>query len=147
MGKGDVPATVLFVGEGPGKSEDLMGIPFCGASGVLLHAAIDAVNTQRISTYFANILACRPCDEHKGPNRPPTLVEAAKCQPRLEQISALVKPEVVILLGKVTQKFGKILFPDAYHLMHPAYILRVGGQRSPTFRIFKRQLQEIFDAV
>lgn len=154
IGRGSVPADILIVGEAPGKSEDLLGIPFVGRSGRLLdHAIIKAASFAKISKrdipsyYITNVVQCRPTDVKGGPNRPPTPEEAWSCWVNLERVYKQVKPKRVVLLGKVAEQHCKKLFPGALVLPHPAFILRVGGISSPEFRRFAISLSEVFREV
>jgi uracil-DNA glycosylase family 4 len=149
FGRGKLPAKLLFVGEAPGKSEDLTGEPFIGPSGRLLNAAIDlgckfAGITEAPSYFITNVVACRPTDEMNGDNRQPTQEEAWCCWKRLEKTFSDVNPQRVVLLGQVAKQALKKAFPDAIHLPHPAYLLRLGGIGCPAFTAFARDLSAIF---
>lgn len=100
-GVGDRNATWLFVGEGPGFYEDQQGEPFVGASGKLLDNMLSAIALKRGSNaYIANIVKCRATD-NSGKDRAPTPDEAASCHPYLEQQIALIKPKIIIAVGRV----------------------------------------------
>lgn len=149
FGRGTLPAKVLFIGEAPGKTEDLMGIPFVGPSGRLLEAAIaQAVSyagLKKTPSYFiTNTIACRPTDSPNGENRPPLEHEILACWKRLERTYTDINPEKVILLGKVAKTAVLRSFPQALCLPHPLYILRLGGMESPAFTTFCRDLAELF---
>lgn len=151
-GRGDVPADILFVGEAPGKSEDLRGEPFVGPSGKLLALAMDAARKmaglEKLPTYhIANVVRCRPTDSKGGSNREPTAQEAWACWPFLKKVLAEVKPKQVIFLGKIPEKYCKAAMPGGIYLYHPAYILRNGGERSSQWREFVRRLSEIFTEI
>jgi len=87
-------AKLMFVGEAPGRDEDLRGIPFVGRAGQLLDKMIAAMEMKREEVYICNVLKCRPPE-----NRTPTPEEVAQCRPYLEQQVALVRPVVVCALG------------------------------------------------
>ncbi len=87
-------AKLMFVGEAPGRDEDLRGIPFVGRAGQLLDKMIAAIDMQREEIYICNVLKCRPPD-----NRTPAPEEVAQCRPYLEQQVALVRPVVICALG------------------------------------------------
>jgi DNA polymerase len=90
----------LFVGEGPGRSEDLEGEPFVGPAGKLLDNMLKAMQLARgVDTYIANIVKCRPVDAD-GSDRPPVQNEVAACRPFLERQIDLIKPTVIVVLGK-----------------------------------------------
>jgi DNA polymerase len=87
-------ARLMFVGEAPGRDEDLQGVPFVGRAGQLLTKMIEAIQMERADVYIANVLKCRPPE-----NRTPIPTEVEKCLPYLEQQIALVKPDLIVALG------------------------------------------------
>jgi uracil-DNA glycosylase len=96
FGVGAQDAPWLFVGEGPGADEDAQGEPFVGQAGKLLDAILSASGLQRgREVYIANVVKCRPPG-----NRTPTLDEAAACAPYLDRQIDLVKPKIIVALGK-----------------------------------------------
>lgn len=100
LGAGDQNAKWLFVGEGPGRNEDLQGEPFVGVAGKLLDNLLVSMGLRRgENAYIANIVKCRPTDAN-GDDRPPTAEEAAACLPYLERQIALIQPAVIVALGK-----------------------------------------------
>src|SRR5438046_9391382 len=94
---GDGPATgrIMIVGEAPGQNEDLQGEPFVGAAGKLLDQLLGGIGLSRADVFITNILKCRPPG-----NRDPQPLEVEACSPYLEQQQRLIKPEVVLLLGR-----------------------------------------------
>ena len=99
-GEGDPHARVMFVGEGPGQEEDRQGRPFVGRSGELLTRMIQAIGLERSEVYICNIVKCRPPQ-----NRNPEPDEASACLPYLRGQVALVRPEIVVLLGRVACQY------------------------------------------
>jgi DNA polymerase len=100
FGVGDPKARWLFVGEGPGRNEDFQGEPFVGPAGKLLDNMFAAMALKRgDNTYIANIVKCRPTDAAKG-DRPPAAEEMDACLPYLERQIALIKPAIIVALGK-----------------------------------------------
>lgn len=100
FGVGDEKAKWLFIGEGPGRNEDLRGEPFVGQAGKLLDNMLLAMGLKRgENAYIANIVKCRATDE-SGKDRPPTAEETTACMPYLERQIALIQPTVLIALGK-----------------------------------------------
>lgn len=152
VGEGSLPAKLLFIGEAPGKNEDLMGRPFIGPSGKLLRSAIEFA-TKRAgldetpSMFISNVVACRPTDEKFGPNRPPKSDEVWACWRRLTKVFEVCKPERVVLLGKSAQEHCAELAPEALKLPHPAWILRMGSKESPEYRRFTRHLAEMMKSI
>jgi DNA polymerase len=136
---GDPHAEVMFVGEGPGREEDLVGEPFVGRSGKLLDRLMqEELGIERSRCYIANVVKCRPPE-----NRDPTAPEIEACRPYLETQIDLIDPRVVVTLGNFaarllldTTQGIKALRGRSYpfrrgHLVptyHPAFALRSGGQ-------------------
>ncbi len=134
FGSGNKNADLMFIGEAPGESEDLQGLPFVGRSGQLLDKYLDAINLKREDTYIANILKCRP-----PKNRDPKPQEEEACIDYLRRQLTLVNPKVIVCLGriaamriikpdfKITQEHGKWFKKGDYLISavyHPAAILR-----------------------
>lgn len=96
FGTGDPDADLMFVGEGPGAEEDRQGLPFVGPAGELLDKIIAAIGLRREQVYIANVVKCRPPG-----NRDPQPDEAGACRPYLDRQIELVRPRVVVALGRV----------------------------------------------
>lgn len=134
FGSGNPNADIMFIGEAPGKQEDLSGVPFVGRAGQLLDKYLYAIDIKREDVYIANILKCRPPQ-----NRDPRTDEEEACIDYLREQVKLVDPKVIVCLGriaaaklikpdfKITQehgtwfKKGKYLITAVYH---PAALLR-----------------------
>ena len=147
FGVGDRKAKWLFVGEGPGYNENLQGEPFVGAAGHLLDNMMRGLDMQRgENTFIANVVKCRPTDA-QGKDRPPTPQEAGACLPYLKRQIELIKPGVIVALGKtaavsllsldpetaVGQLRGKVHRYAGVPLVatyHPAYLLRKPIEKS-----------------
>jgi len=99
-GEGNPGADLMFIGEGPGRDEDLQGRPFVGRSGELLTRMIHAIGLEREQVYICNVVKCRPPQ-----NRNPEPDEANACLNYLRAQVALVRPKVVVLLGKVACRY------------------------------------------
>jgi DNA polymerase len=95
FGEGDVDAKIFFIGEGPGENEDLTGRPFVGRAGQLLDKMIVAMGLTREQVYIANVVKCRPPQ-----NRTPLPDEVATCTPYLERQLNIVRPRVIVTLGR-----------------------------------------------
>jgi len=134
FGVGDRTAQWMFVGEAPGEQEDLKGEPFVGRAGQLLDEMIKAIGLSREEVYIANVLKCRPPN-----NRDPAPVEATACETYLVSQVALVKPAILIAVGRIaaqhllktTVAIGKLrgIVHDYQSIplvvtYHPAYLLR-----------------------
>ncbi len=155
IGQGTIPADILFIGEGPGKTEDLKGIPFIGASGKLFREALSFASMSKsqyaasppVSYYITNIVSCRPTESRQGANRPPLPEEANSCLERLLMLESYVKPKEVVLLGKEASKYCLKHWPFAHELRHPAYVLRRGGRESTEYRQFLQGLLHVVSSV
>ena len=150
FGTGDEKAKWLFIGEGPGRNEDLQGEPFIGPAGKLLDNMLSAMGLKRgDNAYIANIVKCRPTGAD-GRDRPPTPEEAAACRPYLERQIALIQPAILIALGKtaglslvggnpdtpVSQLRGKVHRYNGLPLVvtyPPAYLLRKLADKAKTW--------------
>jgi uracil-DNA glycosylase len=135
FGEGDPNAKIFFIGEGPGENEDLTGRPFVGRAGQLLDKMIAAMGLSREQVYIANIVKCRPPQ-----NRVPAPDEVATCTPYLERQLNIVRPTVIVTLGRPATAYmlndpkltmgrsrgrwhewrGVKLMPT----FHPSYVLR-----------------------
>jgi len=106
VGEGNHQAKIIFVGEGPGASEDRTGHPFCGAAGKILDELLNSVGIKREEVYICNILKCRPPE-----NRNPQKEEVEACTPYLERQIEIIKPRIICTLGNfstayVLEKYG-----------------------------------------
>ena len=134
FGVGNRKAEWMFIGEAPGEQEDLQGEPFVGRAGQLLNEMIRAIGLKREDAYIANVLKCRP-----PKNRDPAPEEAAACEAYLKDQLALVRPRIIIAVGRIAaQNLLKTATPigklrgqvhDYEHIplvvtYHPAYLLR-----------------------
>lgn len=95
FGVGNASADLMFVGEAPGRDEDLQGIPFVGRAGQLLTLMLQAINLKREEVFIANVLKCRPPN-----NRDPQLEEIEQCEPYLLQQIELISPKLIVTLGR-----------------------------------------------
>lgn len=154
FGQGATHAEVMLVGEGPGANEDEQGLPFVGKSGQLLDHYLEAVDLSRDkNVYIANIVKCRPPQ-----NRDPLPEESAACMPWLRQQFQLIRPKIVVCLGRVaaqrmldpgfsiSRDHGKFfdkqgtLFMATYH---PAALLRYPDNKPAVFGDFVALRQKI----
>jgi len=135
FGVGNESAPWLFVGEGPGADEDEQGEPFVGQAGKLLDGMLAAIGIARgREAYIANVVKCRPPG-----NRTPTAEEAQACAPYLDRQIELIKPRLIVALGKsaamrllgsdasLASQRGKVHGYKGTPLVvtyHPAYLLR-----------------------
>jgi DNA polymerase len=134
FGVGNPNADLMFVGEAPGADEDVQGEPFVGRAGQLLTKIIESIDLTREEVYIANVIKCRPPG-----NRNPEPDEVAQCQPFLFRQIDVIRPRVIVALGKfaaqclleTTEPITRIrgreyTYRDAVLIptYHPAYLLR-----------------------
>jgi len=147
FGDGSQQAALMFIGEGPGRDEDLQGVPFVGAAGQLLTRMIQAMQLDRTEVYIANIVKCRP-----PRNRMPEAVEAQTCLPYLRRQIELLKPTVIVTLGATPLQFllGKSSISrergtwaeyngiPVMPTYHPAYLLRAPERKGEVWADLKQ---------
>ena len=151
-GHGSAESEVVFIGEAPGRNEDIKGVPFVGAAGKFLDEMLGIIRLKREDVYIANTVKCRPPE-----NRDQLPEEKNICYPwLLEQIKCL-QPKLIVTLGKhsmelflpnqkISEIHGKALrreIPELgkcifYTLYHPAAALYNGGMRETLIKDFKR---------
>lgn len=143
FGVGNREAQWLVIGEAPGADEDARGEPFVGRAGQLLNAMLLAAGQPRERVYIANVLKCRPPN-----NRDPRPEEASNCEPFLQRQIALIRPRVILAVGRIAaqnllkcdtpigklrgrvHRYGDIPLVVTYH---PAYLLRSPGEKRKTW--------------
>jgi uracil-DNA glycosylase family 4 len=144
FGVGNMDADWLIIGEAPGAEEDRRGEPFVGRAGQLLDEMLRAAGQSRNQVFIANILKCRPPN-----NRDPEADEAIACRGYLERQIALLKPKIILAVGRVAaqqlletdipvgklrgkvHQFGDIPMVVTYH---PAYLLRSPTQKRKSWQ-------------
>jgi len=149
FGVGSQTADWLIVGEAPGAEEDRQGEPFVGRAGQLLNSMLRAIGLAREQVYIANVLKCRPPG-----NRDPSASEAAECLPYLEQQIALLKPKIMLAVGRIASqnllrtevtlgrlrqqvhRFGLSQVPLVV-TYHPAYLLRTPADKRKAWEDLK----------
>ncbi len=154
FGVGNPNARLMFIGEGPGRDEDLQGEPFVGRAGQLLTDIITkGMALKREDVYIANVVKCRPPD-----NRNPEPDEVASCEPFLRKQIDLVCPEIIVALGKfavqtllqskvpITRLRGNWHTYHGIKLMptfHPAYLLRNPADKKLVWEDIKKVIKEM----
>ena len=148
FGVGNPDADLMFVGEAPGADEDVQGEPFVGRAGQLLTKIIEAIGMFRGDVYIANVIKCRPPG-----NRNPEPDEVERCEPFLFRQIDVVKPRVIVALGKfaaqsllktndpITRIRGREYTYRSAILMptyHPAYLLRNPSAKREVWEDMKR---------
>src|SRR5690606_27624052 len=148
---GNPQARLMFVGEAPGRDEDIEGLPFVGRSGQLLDRMIAAIGRDRTSAYIANVIPWRPPG-----NRDPSPLETEICRPFIERQIELVAPKVLVTLGNPSTKLllrtqtgimrmrgtwsvhatGSGMEIPTMPTLHPAYLLRNPAHKKLAWRDF-----------
>lgn len=151
-GDGNPDADIMFIGEAPGKNEDLQGKPFVGAAGKFLNEMLASVNLKREDIYIGNIVKYRPPN-----NRDPLPQEIADCAEWLAEQIKLIDPKIIVTLGrhalehfipgkKISEVHGQAFrrfFPDIgervfFALYHPAAALYNGSMRATLIKDFQK---------
>lgn len=153
FGEGSPQARLMFVGEAPGRDEDLQAKPFVGRAGKLLTKIIEAMGLKREEVYIANILKDRP-----PANRNPQDEEIKACVPYLKEQIKIIQPEVICALGTfaaqrlleletpISKLRGKFFLYEGINFMptyHPAYLLRNPKEKSAVWSDMKLIMQEL----
>jgi uracil-DNA glycosylase len=153
FGVGNPNADLMFIGEAPGRDEDLKGEPFVGRAGQLLTDIIKAMKLSREQVYIANVIKCRPPE-----NRNPEPDELEACRPFIQRQVRLIQPRVIVTLGRfglqsLTEKAysissvrGQWLEYDGIKLMptyHPAYLLRNPAAKKDVWADMKKVMTEL----
>jgi uracil-DNA glycosylase len=154
FGVGNPRAEVMFIGEGPGRDEDLQGEPFVGRAGQMLtDIIVKGMGLKREDVYIANVIKCRPPE-----NRNPEPDEVESCEPFLLKQIELVRPRIIIGLGKfAVQTLLKTKVPitrlrGLWHefngikimpTLHPAYLLRNPGDKKLVWEDIKKVIKEL----
>ncbi len=141
---GSSDAELMFIGEAPGRDEDVQGVPFVGAAGQLLTKMIQAMKLKRADVYICNVLKDRPPG-----NRTPSPEEMAACLPFLEKQIEIVQPRIICVLGSVAAKGlfgpqvsitrirGQIMEFQGIRVVptfHPAYLLRNPSAKTDSWK-------------
>ncbi len=147
LGEGNRQASIMFIGEGPGRQEDLQGRPFVGPAGQLFDKMLRAIDLTRDDVYIANIVKCRP-----PRNREPSEEEANRCLPYLRRQVYLIRPSIIVCLGatalkyvidkdaRITKVRGQWYERKGYFLTstyHPAALLRDPQKKYEAWEDFK----------
>jgi len=153
FGSGNPKASLVFVGEGPGRREDEQGEPFVGEAGLLLNRILFAMGLEREDVYICNVIKCRPPQ-----NRNPEADEIAACEPFLKRQLDAINPDVLVALGKfaaqtlledkppISKLRGEWRSYNGIDLMptfHPAYLLRNPAHKRELWQDMKQVMQRL----
>ncbi|WP_031437997.1 uracil-DNA glycosylase [Methylobacter tundripaludum] len=153
FGSGNKNADWMIIGEGPGQNEDLQGLPFVGNAGLLLTEMLRAIGLDREEVFITNIVKCRP-----PANRDPQPIEIETCKPYLMRQIALLKPKIIVVLGRIAAQAllntdepisklrGKIHALNDTPVVvvyHPAYLLRSMLDKRKAWADLKLALQTV----
>ena len=152
-GVGNPNADLMFIGEAPGRDEDIQGEPFVGRAGQLLTDIIKAMKLTRDDVYIANVIKCRPPE-----NRNPELDELESCRPYIRRQIEIIQPRVIVTLGRfalqsLTEKSHAIAAVRGQWLdyngikvlptYHPAYLLRNPAAKKDVWADMKKVMAEL----
>ena len=152
-GVGNPNADLMFIGEAPGRDEDLQGEPFVGRAGQLLTDIIKAMKLSRDDVYIANVIKCRPPE-----NRNPEPDELDACRPYIRQQVEIIQPRVIVTLGRfalqsltekgyaISSTRGQWLDYNGVKVMptyHPAYLLRNPAAKKEVWADMKKVMAEL----
>lgn len=153
FGTGNPKADLMFIGEAPGREEDLQGKPFVGRAGQLLTDIIKAMKLSRDDVYIANVIKCRPPE-----NRNPEADELDACRPFIRRQVELIRPRVIVTLGRfglqsltgkaysISDVRGKWLDYNGIKVMptyHPAYLLRNPAAKKEVWNDMKKVMSAL----
>jgi uracil-DNA glycosylase len=153
FGSGSAHAQLVFVGEGPGRDEDIQGLPFVGRAGKLLTQMIEAMGLKRDEVYICNVVKCRPPE-----NRAPEPDEMETCSPFLYRQLAVIQPKAVVCLGaiafqalygakqSISRLRGQWLEFRGIPMMatyHPAYLLRNPNAKGEVWEDLKKVMAHL----
>lgn len=138
-GHGDFLARVLFIGDPPTETEDLLGKCFVGASGEIMKKMIIKSCLNDVGCYFMNCIQCRPCTRKGGEYCEPTNLQMLTCRNTIVSIISKVNPMVIVNVGDFSKKYYK----SKYSIIHPMIIARTGGIASPYYQDTVLKLQKI----
>jgi uracil-DNA glycosylase len=152
-GVGNPNADLMFIGEAPGRDEDIQGQPFVGRAGQLLTDIIKAMKLTRDDVYIANVIKCRPPE-----NRNPEPDELEACRPWIRRQIEIIQPRVIVTLGRfalqslteksygITAVRGQWLDYNGIKVMptyHPAYLLRNPAAKKDVWSDMKKVMAEL----
>ena len=153
FGSGNPHAQLVFVGEGPGRDEDIQGLPFVGRAGKLLTQMIEAMGLKREDVYICNVVKCRPPE-----NRAPEPDEMETCSPFLFRQLAVIQPKAIVCLGaiafqalygakqSISRLRGQWLEFRGIPMMgtyHPAYLLRNPNAKGDVWEDLKKVMAHL----
>ncbi|PYQ35936.1 MAG: uracil-DNA glycosylase [Acidobacteria bacterium] len=152
-GVGSPNADLMFIGEAPGRDEDIQGKPFVGRAGQLLTDIIKAMKLTRDDVYIANVIKCRPPE-----NRNPEQDELDACRPHIRRQIEIIQPKVIVTLGRfalqsllekgyaVSSVRGQWLDYNGIKVMptyHPAYLLRTPAAKKDVWADMKKVMSAL----
>jgi DNA polymerase len=152
-GVGNPNADLMFIGEAPGRDEDLKGEPFVGRAGQLLTDIIKAMKLTRDDVYIANVIKCRPPE-----NRNPESDELEACHPYIQRQVEIIQPKVIVTLGRfalqsltgkaygISSARGNWLDYNGVKVMptyHPAYLLRTPSAKKEVWADMKKVMEQL----
>lgn len=159
FGEGHFNSRIMFIGEAPGKDEDLEGRPFIGKSGTFLRECMEEIDLKEDIVFITNIVMCRPTvNMEMIKDRPPEDDEVKLCSSYLDEKIRIIKPDIICTLGNpasrrllggvqgITKIHGKWYPRKDYQIMplyHPSYVIRNGGHSGHLKEIFLKDLLKV----
>lgn len=128
LARGTIPCDVLFVGEAPGESENVLGRPFVGPAGKLLDQIIDNALSglaDKPTIALTNLVCCFPLEAKQTGNHEPAPAEIKACRSRLLELIGLCKPKLIVAVGKLAEAHMPAIDVKTVAVTHPAAILRM----------------------
>ncbi|MBS7634292.1 uracil-DNA glycosylase [Candidatus Bathyarchaeota archaeon] len=147
-GEGDINTLVVFIGEAPGRWEDIEGKPFVGSAGDLLNRILRKIGLSRDNVYITNLVKCRPPG-----NRDPHLNEIESCSPYLDRVLDIIKPKIILTLGRhsTSYMFSKLglTFRSISEVQGKIYEVKLWGSKihliasyHPAAALYNMQLEK-----
>lgn len=133
VGKGNIPAKVMIIGEIPSKTDELLGTANMGPIGNTLTSLLQAAGINPTECFYTNTILCRPTDTKGGETRDALPEEIASCRENILNLYDQCSPQLVVLCGDLPQKYFKKFFPSAVKIQSPSLLMVTGGKTSPYY--------------
>lgn len=144
--RGDRKADVLIISDNPSQADEILENVLSGQDGKLLDMlfkdATDTLGIEPINYYATAMIRCRPTDTWRGETREPEYSEVLGCTYNLMNVVDKMRPRIIFLMGKLTDKYLKKEFPEAHTIQHISFLLKQGGKSSPWYNTNLRTIME-----
>jgi len=128
-GEGDINAKIMFIGESPGREENLSGKPFCGMAGKFLDKLFKENKIDRKKVFITSVLKCRPVIKNR--NRSPKATELEACKIWLQNQIEIIKPKLIVLLGKIA--FDTVIGKKEFKELQGKFLIKNRQKYFPTY--------------